>query len=137
MKSKIILLSLVFGLTGFLTANAEIQRSEYAEDNLYITVLGEDWHPDGFEHGMSVPATYLEHANIRLDGVEDESEWGAAAEVVVPLEFGTTEQALVKVLYTGFESTTVRCRSAGRRFRFAEFRSRLQLAAVSAGRLPV
>lgn len=100
MKSKIILLSLVFGLTGFVAANAEIQRSQYAEDDLYITVLGEDWQPDGFENGMSVPATYVEHADIRLDGVDNEREWTAATEVVVPLKFGTTEQALVKVLYT-------------------------------------
>lgn len=100
MKSKITLLTLVVGMAGFVPAIAEIQRSVYAEDNLYITVLGEDWHPEGFEQGMSVPATYLEQADIRLDGVEDEPAWKSAVEVVVPLEFGTTEQALLKVIYT-------------------------------------
>jgi hypothetical protein len=100
MKTTITIFTLVLGLAAFSQAAAEINRSEYAEDDIYVTVLGEDWYPEGFEHGMSVPATYLQQADIRLDGIDDEPEWQLAQEVLVPLQFGTTGQALVKVLYT-------------------------------------
>lgn len=100
MKLKITLLALVLGLTGLSPATAEVHRSQYADDDVFITVSGEDWHPEGFEHGLSIPAAYVEQANIRLDGKDDEPEWDATTEVMVPLEFGDTRQALVKALYT-------------------------------------
>jgi hypothetical protein len=100
MKLKIAIIVLIFGLTGLPAAFAEVNRSQYAEDDIFITVLGEDWYPEGFEHGLSVPATYVKQADILLDGIDDEPAWAAAAEVQVPLEFGSTGKALVKALYT-------------------------------------
>ena len=100
MKPIFTILTLALVLTGISSAFAAIHRSQYAEDDIYITVLGEDWYPEGFEHGMSVPAAYLGTVDIKLDGIDDEPEWDAAAEVVVPLEFGEAKEALVKALYT-------------------------------------
>jgi hypothetical protein len=100
MKLNITLLVLVCGLTGLSPAYSKIMRSQNSGDDEYITVIGEDWHPEGFEHGQSIPATHIAQANITLDGKDNEPEWDTAAEIAVPLEFGHTEQALVKALYT-------------------------------------
>jgi hypothetical protein len=70
---------------------------------LYVIVSGEDWHPEGFEHGMSIPAVYVKQADIKLDGKDDEPQWSTATEVTVPLDYGVTKEALVKALYTDDE----------------------------------
>ena len=103
MKTRLTFLILVFGLAGFTLASAEVNRVQNAEDDIYITVLGEEWHPEGFEHGKSVPATYVQHAEINLDGKEDEPIWAKAAEVNVALDYGNTEEASIKAIYTDKE----------------------------------
>lgn len=100
MNTKFTLLALVLGSTGLTSAYAEVHRSEFGEDDILISVSSEDWHPEGFKHGLSIPAAYLEQANISLDGKDNEPEWAATTEVLVPLAFGSTTQALVKALYT-------------------------------------
>jgi hypothetical protein len=100
MRHELKLLVFVLGLAGLCSANAEVSRSEFGEDDIQVYVSGEDWHPKGFEHGTSVPATYQETVNITLDGKDTEPEWEAANEVLVPLEYGAVNEALVKVLYT-------------------------------------
>ncbi len=100
MKLQITLLALIFGLTGFGPAYAEIERSDFSDGNIVIGVSGEDWQPDGFELGMSIPAAYVRQADIKLDGRDHEPEWNTTTEVRVPLSFGDTGQAFVKALYT-------------------------------------
>lgn len=100
MKLQLMKLTLILGSTALTVANAEVSRSQYADDDIYITVIGEDWHPEGLEHGMSVPAAFVQQPDILLDGKDDEPAWNAAEEVVVPLAFGGTEEARVKVLYS-------------------------------------
>jgi hypothetical protein len=94
------LLALILGLTGLAPAYAEVHRSQYADDDIFVTVLGDDWYPEGFEHGLSVPAVFVQQPDIRIDGKDDEPEWKSAQETVVPLAFGNTREALVKVLYS-------------------------------------
>lgn len=103
MKLHNTFLVLVCGLTGLTPAFAEVTKRQIADDDIYVIVSGEDWHPEGFEHGMSIPATYVKDANISLDGKENEPQWATTAEVTVPLDFGTTKEALVKALYTDEE----------------------------------
>lgn len=100
MKLKTKILALTLGLTVLSPAFAEVYRSEFGEDDLLVSVSGEDWHPEGFEHGMSIPAVYVQHASIVLDGKDGEPAWDAAAEVKVPLKYGETGHALIKALYT-------------------------------------
>jgi hypothetical protein len=103
MKLHKTLLVLACGLTGLTPAFAEVTHKQYADDDLYVIVSGEDWHPEGFEHGKSVPAVYVKQADIKLDGKDDEPQWSTATEVTVPLDFGVTNEALVKALYTDDE----------------------------------
>ena len=103
MKLHKTLLILACGLTGLNFAYAEVTHRQYAEDDIYVVVSGEDWHPEGFEHGLSVPAAYFKHADITLDGKDNEQEWAQVAEVTVPLQFGKTSEAMVKALYTDNE----------------------------------
>jgi hypothetical protein len=103
MKLHTTLLVLACGLTAFNPAYAEVTHRQYSEDDIYVVVSGEDWHPEGFEHGQSIPATYVKQAEISLDGKDNEPEWSSASEVTVPLNFGSTKEALVKVLYTDEE----------------------------------
>lgn len=100
MKLESTFLSLVLVLAGLNSAYAEVERREFGKDDILVAVSGEDWHPEGFEHGMSIPAAYVKQANIRLDGRDHEPEWDATMEVIVPLQFGGAEQAMVKALYT-------------------------------------
>ncbi len=103
MKIQLTTFILIFGLAATTLANAEVNRRQYAEDDIYITVFGEDWHPDGFEHGKPIPATYIQFAEITLDGKEDDPQWEKAKEVTVPLKFGNTSEVSIKALYTDTE----------------------------------
>jgi hypothetical protein len=93
-------LVLVAGIMSLIPVHAEIVRSEFGVDNIQVSVSEDDWHPEGFKHGMSVPATYLESVNIEVDGKDTDPAWDVAAEVLVPLDYGAVDEALVKVLYT-------------------------------------
>jgi|GEM_PF-1840937 len=85
----------------FTDANAEIKRSSM-QDGKYIKVLvsNDDWVPEGFKSGLVIPASFSMDSNIMLDGIDDESAWLAAEEVIVPLSHGKVKSARLKVLYT-------------------------------------
>jgi hypothetical protein len=66
-----------------------------------ITYVSEDaWQPEGFVNGIPVPAVYLPSADITMDGKDSEPEWQKAIEVIVPLQYGGTEEVMLKAMYT-------------------------------------
>jgi len=65
MRNELKLLAFVLGVAGMCSANAEVRRSDFGKDDFQINVSGEDWHPEGFEHGTSVTATYLDTVSER------------------------------------------------------------------------
>ena len=70
----------------------------------HITYVSDDaWQPEGFVNGVNVPATWLALPDITIDGADDEAVWSLAAEVEVPLAYGTAEKAWLKALYTDDE----------------------------------
>ncbi len=103
MKIHFTLLAAGLALAVSLPAQADVIERQFSEDNLLVKVTDDDWQPENFENGMPVPATYLGQSEITLDGVSDEADWDRAVEVNIPLEFGNTEEATVKALYTDQE----------------------------------
>jgi hypothetical protein len=104
MKQHCRLLILAVCLTVALPAESEVvHRQMNATDKFVRVTAGDDWHPEELEHGKFVPATYFGQVIIKLDGKDDEPEWKAAKEVVLPMSFGKLREVSVKALYTDNE----------------------------------
>jgi hypothetical protein len=103
MKLHILLLALVSGLSAWTPVKSEVTHVQHREDNLLVLVRDDTWQPENFQNGISIPATYVKHANITLDGMDDEAEWATAKEVSLSLDYGNVDNALVKAVYTDEE----------------------------------
>jgi hypothetical protein len=104
MKQHIRLLILASCLAVVLPAQSEAVHSHISDTDQFVKVsAGDDWHPEGLEHGKPVPATYFKQVKINLDGRDDEPEWTAAKDVILPMNFGSINEASVKALYTDNE----------------------------------
>jgi hypothetical protein len=100
MKRHILFLVLVPVLIASIPAKSEVIHVKHREDNLLVKVNNDTWQPENFQNGKSVPAAYVKHANIILDGKDNEPDWTYAEEVPLPLSFGKVERASVKAIYT-------------------------------------
>ena len=100
MKSVVLLTSLVAGLIAWQTAAAEVIERRLSDDFSYFKVRNDDWQPEGFENGITIPAAYMPGDSIVIDGYDSEAEWNSAEEVFVPLAHGSVVGASVKALYT-------------------------------------
>jgi hypothetical protein len=101
-----VLLSLISLLTGLFISQsilAEVEWRHLAEDNIFVKVNNDGWQPEGFENGISVPATHVLNAAIVLDGKDNEADWNNANEVFLPLAYGSVVEVSVKALYTDKE----------------------------------
>lgn len=104
MKQYSRLLILASCLAIALPVHAEVVKKSIGATNQLVKVTaGDNWHPEGLEHGELVPATYFRQAEINLDGRDDEPEWIAAEEIILPMNFGNLSEASVKALYTDNE----------------------------------
>lgn len=103
MKLNILFIALVAGLSAWTPVKSEVTHIQHREDNLLVMVKNDDWQPENFKNGLSIPAAYVHHAGITLDGRDDEPVWGTAEEISLPLEFGNVDQAWVKAVYTDDE----------------------------------
>jgi hypothetical protein len=81
-------------------SDAEIEHRQFSELNYMYKVANDDWQPEGFDTGRVVPAVYYPSPEIKMDGRDDESAWGAAKDVLVNLQYGNVAEASVKALYT-------------------------------------
>ena len=97
---KLIALSLAAGVLVCAGAQAEVTRSTIGPDIIKVKVRDDNWQPDTFKQGTVIPAAYSEDAAIVIDGIDNESAWSAAAEVTIPLSFGSVKSAQLKALYT-------------------------------------
>lgn len=104
MKQHSRLLILAFSLAVVLPVQSEVVHHQISATDKFVRVTADDdWHPEGVEHGTTVPATYFKQVKINLDGKDDEPEWTAVKEVILPMNFGNIRQAWVKALYTDNE----------------------------------
>jgi hypothetical protein len=103
MKRQILFLALVSGSVAWTAAESEVTHVQHREDNLLVMVRNDTWEPENFQNGKSVPAAYVKHADIVLDGKENEPDWTYAEEVSLPLSYGNVERASVKAIYTDEE----------------------------------
>jgi hypothetical protein len=103
MKIKRSIVLTIFCLVAWLPVQSEVVHRQFSEDNLLVMVSNDAWQPENFENGVTIPAARTEEAGITIDGRDDEPQWQAAKEVIVPLEFGYVRQASVKAFYTDQE----------------------------------
>jgi hypothetical protein len=97
----IVAATIAFSLS--LPALADVERRNTNASQQVVFVSEDAWQPAGFVSGTAVPAVWMETPEVSIDGADDEAAWMQAAEVEVPLEFGTVERAWLKALYTDDE----------------------------------
>lgn len=98
---SIFAIPLLAGALFFTNAEAEIKRkTSHGGEFIKVLVSNDDWVPDGFKHGVVIPASFSVDADIVLDGIDNEPAWLVAEEVAVPLSYGNVKSAQLKVLYT-------------------------------------
>jgi len=93
-------------LLGFVLAmpvNADVVVKELSDENIFVRVSDDDWQPEGFENGVTIPAAYVLEPTVVIDGVGEEAIWSVAEEVTVPLAYGSVVEASIKALYTDKE----------------------------------
>ena len=96
-------LTVVVAAAGLLTwaaVQAEVTHRQINSQNLVVDVSDDSWQPEGFENGTAIPATFIQDADITIDGKDDEPAWSLAREVEVPLTYGATKASYLKALYT-------------------------------------
>jgi hypothetical protein len=88
-----------------LVASVQAEVNHYQKSPLRkITyVEGEDWQPQGFENGISIPAAFVKNPNILIDGKDDDAAWANAQEIPLSLSLGTVDKAWIKALCTDEE----------------------------------
>jgi hypothetical protein len=85
------------------SVQAEVKHRQINPQNLIVDVSNESWQPEGFENGTVIPATYLSGGEIVIDGKDNEPVWKQAAEIEVPLSYGSAKKAFLKAVYTDQE----------------------------------
>lgn len=103
MRVSIALQFFVVGLMTCHSATAEVDWHNLSDENIFVKVSNDEWQPENFENGITIPAVHVMKSPVVLDGVDGESEWNGADEVVVPLAYGSVVQASVKAMYTDEE----------------------------------
>jgi hypothetical protein len=73
------------------------------QGNTFVHVKDEQWQPQSFDTGIVIPVAHVATADIALDGKDNEAAWNHAMEIPIPLEYGSTEEAYLKALYTSEE----------------------------------
>lgn len=91
------------GLLTWAAVQAEVTHRQINSQNLVVDVSDDSWQPEGFENGTAIRATFIQDADITIDGKDDEPAWSLAAEVEVPLTYGATKTSYLKALYTDKE----------------------------------
>jgi hypothetical protein len=82
---------------------AEVIHQQINSRNLLVEVSDDPWQPEGFTNGRTIPATYLHSSGVVIDGKADESAWGLATEIEVPLAYGPVKFVYLKAVYTDQE----------------------------------
>jgi hypothetical protein len=82
------------------SVQAELLHRNPNEFTSITFVSNEDWQPEDFVSGTTIPATYFNTVEITLDGKDNEPEWANALEVDLPLSHGRVEGASLKAVYT-------------------------------------
>jgi len=90
-------------LVGSLPAQAEVTHYQKSPLRKMTYVADDPWQPKDFDNGTVVPAVYVAHPLIELDGKDDEAAWSKTHEMTMPLAYGTVKQASLKALYTDEE----------------------------------
>lgn len=106
MKRINLKLAVVVAVSGMLVlagVQAEVKHRQINASNLIVDVSDESWQPEGFENGTIIPAIYLHASDITIDGKTDEPAWDQAADIEVPLSYGTVNRASLKAVYTDQE----------------------------------
>ena len=99
-------ISTLFFIAGLLTcqsAPAEVEWRHLSDENIFVKVRNDGWQPENFVNGITIPAFHVMESPVVLDGLDGESEWNGADEVVIPLAYGSVVEATVKALYTDDE----------------------------------
>lgn len=99
-KAYIATLAIAGALVTGLPAAADVTHQNTNPLSQITYVSEEDWQPDGFVNGTTVPAVFLHSADITMDGVDNEAEWQKAIEITVPMQLGTVDEARIKAMYT-------------------------------------
>ncbi|MBD3647633.1 MAG: hypothetical protein HUJ31_09320, partial [Pseudomonadales bacterium] len=103
-KFKLTPLAIAIGMIAGAPVHADVERRQINQDNLIVEVTDDRWQPEEFVNGMPVPAVYHRWADhIEVDGIADEEAWKRAIDTQIPLTYGNTDSASVKVLYTDEE----------------------------------
>jgi hypothetical protein len=103
MKAYISILTTMTCLVSAQPALADIEWHHLAEENIFVKVNNDDWQPEGFVNGLTVPATHIMKPAIILDGKDNEAQWNSAEEVILPLAHGSVTSVAVKALYSDNE----------------------------------
>ena len=93
---------LITGILGSGLAWSEVKFEQLNEKNLVVKVKGEDWQPstNNWENGQTIPVTWINKADISLDGKATEKNWDRTPEIAVPLYWGNVNNVFVQALYT-------------------------------------
>jgi hypothetical protein len=93
---------IIVGSLGSGLAWSEVRYIQINESNLLVRVSNNDWQPSTgiYDDGLGIPATWVDQAEITLDGKATEANWDKASEITVPLAYGDISMAFVQALYT-------------------------------------
>lgn len=86
--------------TGSQLALADVVWKHLSDENVFVKVRNDEWQPEGFENGITVPAPHVMKSPVTLDGRNTEGEWNDVDPVTVPLAYGSVVEATVRALYT-------------------------------------
>lgn len=107
-QQKVIITGLAFTCMTMTLAlqpvQAELTHRNPNEFTEITFVSNEDWQPEDFVNGTTIPAAYFNAVEITLDGKDSEPEWASALEIEIPLSHGRVKQASIKALYTDQEA---------------------------------
>jgi hypothetical protein len=99
-RIQIAVLVLVLTAWAWQPVGAEVEHRQINSAYSQTSVRDDPWQPEGFENGVVIPATFVAGAEIEIDGRDAEPDWQRSAEVTVPLQYGSVEEAWIKALYT-------------------------------------
>ncbi|MEE8307023.1 MAG: hypothetical protein V3R81_07130, partial [Gammaproteobacteria bacterium] len=82
------------------SAMGDVEHRQINSANFITYVSDDPWQPEHFVNGEAVPATWIQTAEVTIDGADDEPVWSRAREIEIPLNYGSTRKAWLKALYT-------------------------------------
>ena len=101
-----VFISLLFSIAGLLacqSVSAEVIWKHLSDENIFVKVNHDEWQPENFENGITIPAAHVMKSPVTLDGKSSEGDWNGADAVTIPLAYGSVVEATVKALYTDDE----------------------------------